>query len=162
MVFNVIAPEKTVEVYGFKTFVIISPSMEPTINVNDAVMVRKIDQDKLNVGDIITFEVYLSDLGASSFVALYLGAKEEVDGELIFKTHAEGTLEFDEWKDKFDNPVKITKDFIIGKVAFKIPKAGYLINFLSDPIILLLLGLNIGIIVYIVYYIKTSKKNKNE
>jgi signal peptidase len=158
LVFNVVAPEKTVEVYGFKTFVIISPSMQPTINVNDAVMVRKINPDNLEVGDIITFEAYLSDLGDTSYVTHYLGSKEEVNGKIIFKTHAEGTEALDEWKDEFDNPVDITEDDLIGKVAFRIPKAGYVINLLSDPIMLLLLGLNIGIIVYIVHYVKASKK----
>ena len=39
----------------YSTYMIVSPSMVPTINVNDAIVVKRIDHDNYKVGDIITF-----------------------------------------------------------------------------------------------------------
>lgn len=41
---------------GFKSFVIISESMEPTIMVGDAILVKEVAQEKLKVNDIISFQ----------------------------------------------------------------------------------------------------------
>ena len=40
----------------FSAYIIASPSMVPTIKINDAIIVRRIDRDQYNIGDIITFE----------------------------------------------------------------------------------------------------------
>lgn len=40
----------------FSTYVIVTPSMVPTIEIDDAIVVKRVDNDKYRVGDIITFE----------------------------------------------------------------------------------------------------------
>ena len=55
MIKSIINPNKTPDFFGFKTFVIISESMEPNIMPGDAIIVKNINQNDLNVGDIISF-----------------------------------------------------------------------------------------------------------
>ena len=55
MIKSIINPNKTPDFWGFKTFVIISESMEPNIMPGDAIIVKNINQNDLNVGDIISF-----------------------------------------------------------------------------------------------------------
>lgn len=51
-----INPTQIPDFLGFKSFVIISESMEPTIMVGDAILVKEVDQEKLKVNDIISFQ----------------------------------------------------------------------------------------------------------
>ncbi|MFA7076180.1 MAG: S26 family signal peptidase [Candidatus Izemoplasmatales bacterium] len=166
LVFDMIAPDLTVSVFGFKTYVIISPSMTPEINVNDAVLVRKANLDKLNAGDIITFKAYIPELKKYSYVTHYIGDVISTDDGMIFKTH--GYLEeieeedFDVWEDKDGNTVNITEDDVLGIVAFKIPKAGHVIRIFQDPVMLLLIFVNIGVIAYVVHYYRKTKQTTDK
>lgn len=162
LIVDIMVPDKTVSIFGFKTFVIVSPSMEPKINVNDAVMVRKSKIENLDSGDIITFKAYIPELGQTAYVTHYLGDKTRTETGWILKTHGEGDLSYDEWQDEAGNPVDITEDDFIGIVAFTIPKAGHFLKIFQDPIMFLLITVNIGIVVYIVYYIKKTKKSESD
>ena len=161
LIFDYIAPEKTVDIFGFKIFVVDSPSMEPTLRVNDAVVVFKTKASKIDEEDIITFEVYLPDLQAKSYVTHYVGEIIDANNQTIYKTHGEGS-EIDEWEDEDGNPIEIVMENIIGKVAFKIPGAGHVIKLLKDPVMVLLLASNIAIIVFIFYYVKKQKHINEE
>jgi len=165
LIVDLIVPEKTVSIFGVKTFVIISDSMEPTINVNDAVVVRKINPEKLLPGDIITFEAYLPDLGLRAYVTHYIGEVIPTGDGYIFKTLGEGVTDFDQWKDESGEDEEITDEALIGLVAFRVPKAGHIFKIIQDPILLSLIVVNVGIIIYIIHYIKKSKTkeiNKEE
>jgi len=116
LIVDIMVPD--VSIFGFKTFVIVSPSMEPEINVNDAVMVRKIKVENLDSGDIITFKVYIPELGQRAYVTHYLGEKIDTETGLVFKTHGEGDLSYDEWQDEAGNLVDITEEDFIGIVVF--------------------------------------------
>ena len=157
LIVDLIVPEKTVSIFGVKTFVIVSDSMEPTINVNDAVVVRKIDPEKLIPGNIITFEAYLPDLGQRAYVTHYIGEIIPTSDGFIFKTLGEGVMDYDQWKDELGTAEEITEDSLIGIVAFRIPKAGHVFKIIQDPILLSLIVVNVGIIIYIVHYIKKTK-----
>lgn len=51
-----INPSEIPDFLGFKSFVIISESMEPTIMVGDAILVKEVKEEKLKVNDIISFQ----------------------------------------------------------------------------------------------------------
>ncbi len=159
---DIIAPEKTVSIFGVKSFVIVSDSMEPTINVSDAVVVMKINPDKLLPGDIITFEAYLPDLGQRAYVTHYIGEIIPDGDGYIFKTNGEGVTEFDQWTDEDGLDVEITEEDIIGIVAFKIPKAGHVFKIIQDPVMLGLIVINVGIIIYIIHYIRKNKTKESD
>lgn len=154
------AADKTVQVFGFKAYVVKTPSMVPTLNVNDAVIVTKVDVDKIDQGDIITFKAYLPDLGSEAYVTHYVG---EVIGEgedKIFKTHGEGDEEFDVWVNSDGSSDEVTVDDIIGTYGFKISKAGNFFKIIQDPVMVGLLVVNGLLIAIIIKYYKSTKKTE--
>ena len=52
---TIMNPNDTPDFFGYKTFSIITGSMEPTINVNDIVIVKKAGINSIQKNDIITF-----------------------------------------------------------------------------------------------------------
>lgn len=161
IILEVFMPSKTVDVIGFKSYVIVSPSMEPDIMVNDLVIIRKTKEDALEVRDKITFDVYIPELGRKNAVTHYIGDIVEVDGEVIYKTQGAGKQfgDFDEWEDQDKNPIEITYHDIEGKVALVIPKFGHVVNLLKDPISLGLFAIN-GIIIYLLIHMLKTKKEE--
>lgn len=52
---SLIKTSETPNFLGIKTYVIISGSMEPSLQIGDIVIVKKVDQNELKKGDIISF-----------------------------------------------------------------------------------------------------------
>lgn len=156
---EVFIPSKTVDFLGVKSYVIISPSMEPDIMVNDVIVIRKAKEDKLVVGDTITFSVYIPELSKKSTVTHYIGDILVINGETVYKTQGANTGpgNFDEWTDENDDSIEITFDDIEGRVALVIPKVGHLVNIVKDPISLGLIFIN-GIIIY--FIVKVFRKKE--
>lgn len=174
IIIELFSPDKTIEIIGFKGFVVVSRSMEPVIHVNDIVIVTKIDDEDLEVGDIISFYAYLpttekDDQGNTiyqkSVVTHYLGELIDDQDRTIIKTYGTANVEgeFDTWKDQEGNPIDLTTEDILGRVAFKIPYVGFILLFgiilTQNPIFLGLVVLNI-IIVWVL--IKVLKKPKEK
>jgi len=179
VVMELFFPTKTIDILGFKGYVVVSPSMEPEINVNDLVVVTKIDEEDLEVGQIITFYTYLptiyeDDQGQTIFqkntVTHYLADIIQEDGMTILKTkdynkyHNNG--DFDVWRDVDGHPVDLTIDDVIGKVSLTIPFVGSIITFsmiiVRNPIFLGLIILNVTIMIILIKYIKKSKVKTND
>lgn len=162
LLLDVFAEDRTVKVFGFKAYVIASPSMEPILNVNDALIVRRVDPNDIVSGDIITFKAYLPDLGEIGYVTHYVG---EVIGEgedKIFKTHGEGVEEFDVWVNSDGSSDEVTVDDIIGIYGFKINKAVNVFRIIQDPVMLGLLVVNVLLVVIIIKVYKVTKKPEEE
>ena len=51
-----INPNETPDFLGYKNFIIVSGSMEKTIMTGDAIFVKEVPQDEINVNDIISFQ----------------------------------------------------------------------------------------------------------
>ena len=56
MIKSHINPTEIPDFFGFKSFVIISESMEPTIMTGDAILAKEVKQEELKVKDIISFQ----------------------------------------------------------------------------------------------------------
>ena len=109
--------EKT-PLFGFYT--IISPSMEPNINVYDVVLVKKTNINKLKKGDVITFystNNYFGDTPITHRIANI----DDRTSIIVKGDHNE----------KADNEKVIPKN-IIGKVILVIPSLGKLQFFLAS------------------------------
>ena len=110
----------------FNGYVIVSQSMVPTININDAILVRRENNDQYKIGDIISF------------------FSTEYDEEGIIVTHRivqKNTYQSNSstYTTKGDNnPVAdrsgVPTSNIYGKVFLIIPKLGYVQAFLSQPL----------------------------
>lgn len=109
----------------FGAYVIVSPSMVPTIKVNDAIVIKRIDDDKYNVGDIITFNS--SDIRYNGLTVTHriVNKQESSTNSSIYTTKGDNNPVID--------PTAVKTDAIYGKVLFKIPKIGYFQNFISKP-----------------------------
>ena len=44
-----------INIFGYKSYIIKTNSMEPTIKINDVVITKKVEKQDLKIGDVITF-----------------------------------------------------------------------------------------------------------
>lgn len=110
----------------FSTYVIVSPSMVPTIMINDAIVIKRVDNDSYNIGDIITFAS--NDINYKGLMVTHRIVKKENLSykSSIYTTKGDNNLRID--------PTSVQTDSIRGRVLFKIPKVGYIKEFFSKPI----------------------------
>ncbi len=158
---KIFIPNKTTEILRYNSYIVVSSSMEPDIMTNDMIIIHKVKEENLQIRDAITFDVYLPELGENSKVTHYIGDILDNDGTIIYKTQGatKDIGDFDNWKNADNEDVDITYSNIDGKVVLVIPYVGYIINVLRNPVGLLLIFVNIGIIYLLVKVIKTPKSN---
>ncbi|MFU8793381.1 MAG: signal peptidase I [Acholeplasmataceae bacterium] len=156
-----LAPNQTIKVIGVKPYVVVSPSMEPDIMVGDIVFIRPAEEADLAIGEVITFYAYLPAIGSVQLVTHYIADIIETDDEtLIYKTQGANKAfdDVDQWRDEEGNPVDITMDDIVGELWFTLPFFGYAFFALRNPVMLGLILLNVAIVIAIIKYIKSGKK----
>lgn len=135
--------EENTHICGIYMFNIISESMEPTLEIDDVVIVKKCSTKDLKVGDIITFN---HEGRTISHRILKITNEEEI------KITTKG--------DNNDVPDKdeVTASEIYGKVLFKIRKIGKIVHYIQN-----VRGfINIAIFILIVYVlVSLREKQKN-
>ncbi len=109
----------------FGAYVIISESMIPSINVYDAVVTVRVDQDKIEMNDIITFISKEIETAGTPITHRVIGIVETETG-IKYRTKGDhnNTADF----------ALISPDEVIGKVYLRIPMIGYLQTFMTKPI----------------------------
>lgn len=108
----------------FNTYIIVSPSMVPTINVEDAIVIKRENVENLKVGDIITFNSSDPRYSGITITHRIVNVEKAENGKLLFQTKGDANNSVD---------LAYAKDSdIYGKVIFKIPKLGYVQYFLSQ------------------------------
>lgn len=123
-------------------YVIVTESMVPTINVNDAIIVKRVKNNTLDIGDIITFssnDIYFNGLTVTHRI---VGKKLDVDGNYIYRTKGDNN--------SLEDTALVDLDNIYGKVVLRLPKIGYVQGFVSTP-----LGFVLSILIpvlMVVYY----------
>ena len=159
-----LSPERMIDLLGFRTFIVLSNSMEPVIKVDDLIISKRITEEELKEGDIVTFEVYLPELESTSYVTHYIGKIEETDDGTIYRTRGinlpEGT--YDGWVDENGDPYYIRFTDIEGQYVFRVPYFGYIQKGLTNPIIVGLLLVNGGIIYLLYKYLKGPEEEELE
>lgn len=133
----------TPSVFGYKTFVISSGSMEPSLKIGDIVIAKEIsDQANLQKGDIISFRE------GDSIVTHRINdiIQEETNGENEEKTEVtKYRTKGDANNDEDTNSVELKN--IEGEFVSKIPVLGWLVLFLQNKLILVV----VIIFIYILY-----------
>lgn len=139
--------EENTHILGIYMFNIVSESMEPTLEINDVVIVQKCEPSQLQIGDIITFGQ---------------------DGRIISHrisdiTKEKGTIKF---KTKGDNNKILDPDIIdsgqvYGKVLFKIKKIGKIINYIQNARGFVNIAI-FAVIVYILVSLRDKQKNSRK
>ena len=139
----------------YNAYVVLTGSMIPQINIKDVVITKKVEANKLKVGDIITF--LSSDPrfeGITVTHRITAISKDPATGEVLYTTKGDNN--------NVEDTAKAYDYNVLGKVILKIPKVGYLQEFLATQggwIIVILIPCLIVISYDIVQIIK-SIKNK--
>ena len=110
----------------FNGFVIVSPSMVPTIKVNDAIFVKRDNNDKYVVGDIISFFSKEYDSRGMIITHRVVDKKKQSDSTSEYTTKGDNN--------SVPDRQSVLTDNIYGKVLFIVPRLGYIQQFLSEPI----------------------------
>ena len=106
-------------ILGYQVFTVVSGSMEPTFCTGDLIYVKKTDPNAIRVGDPITFVLNESLVVATHRVV-------EVDRENAhFYTKGDANEVADQTPVHFNN--------VIGVPSFRIPKLGYVSDFIQNP-----------------------------
>lgn len=135
---TLIKPGVTPNFFGYKTFSIISGSMEPKIVVDDIVIVKNVDKNQIRVNDIITFKT------ENEIITHRVIKIELIDNNLIYTTKGDSN--------EVTDIEKIEYNQIEGKYVGKIPKIGKLLTLLKNKLVF-----SIILILLIISYILQRK-----
>ena len=119
----------------FNAYVVLSGSMVPNIMIRDVVVTKKIPEEELEVGDIITFISPDQRFGGISVTHRIIDKIYDEEAG-IYKYRTQGDA------NNVADSVPVPNSNILGKVILKIPKLGYIQDILSSKgglIILVLL-----------------------
>lgn len=144
---TLIKPGVTPDFFGYKTFSIISGSMEPKIVVDDIVIVKNVDKNQIRVNDIITFKT------ENEIITHRVIKIELIDNNLIYTTKGDSN--------EVTDIEKIEYNQIEGKYVGKIPKIGKLLTLLKNKLVFSII-LILLIISYILQRKNIQKKIKRK
>lgn len=137
-------------------YTILTQSMYPTIEAGDIIITYKNDDNRYNPGDIITF----SSTGYSDDITITHRVTEiyDVNGEVSYRTKGDNN--------NSEDMNIVSSEKVIGRVIFRIPKAGYIQQFLVTKTgwIAIVVLPCLGIIIYdiIKIFILVLKKGSNK
>lgn len=140
-----------------RTLVIISDSMEPTINRGDlAVVNTNFELESLEEDMIIAFYRDLNNDGKKEILVHYIAKINNENDELTFKTKRENVVSYIDW----DAWETIPED-IIGIYMFHIPNIGIPALFLDSIFGKIVIFIDILVVLWVVsVFTKDSKKKK--
>ena len=137
--------------YG--AYVIISPSMTPVIKVQDAIVIKRVDEYK--IGDVCTYLSKDPRYFGIMITHRIIGTDVNENGEKVYVFKGDANYSADQ--------MSVSKDQIYGKVIMKVPKIGYIQYFLSSAYgwIIAIVIPCVGIITFdIIKLVKNSKLMK--
>ena len=159
IVVETFVPERTLGVFGFKPYVVLTASMEPVIREDDVVVIRHVDVEQLAVDDIITFYTDLNFDGNLEVVTHYVYAIDQDDEDAwVIRTRPY----YANPEDYSPDPWVLGEDDVLGEHWFTVPRVGLVIRFLQSPYGIAALIVNVTIIASIVILLKDDKKKTNE
>ncbi len=136
---------KDFSILGYKAYIVDTNSMEPTINVGDIVIVKKVKEDKLKQGDVITF----TEEGEVITHRITKVETEEIGTQYVTKGDNNNT----------EDTFKIRYNDIIGEEILTIPRLGKTVQILDSKIIILIIILII--LIFILVKIQKNEKIEN-
>ena len=116
-----IEKESLINLFGYRSFVILTGSMEPNLNPGDMVFTKKASVNNLQVGDIITF--YSKNDTASTTTHRIVNIIKE-NGKTYYETKGDNNGSNDSDLVPFEN--------VVGTMSFKISKIGKIVMGLSS------------------------------
>ena len=133
-----------ISLFGYKAYRITTDSMSPSINTGDVIIVKKVQEEKLQVGDVITFKQQ------DKVITHRITHIDEQDGKKQYTTKGDNN--------NLEDNEKIEYSEIEGQNVLTIPKLGYFIYALENQIVFLFIIL----ILLITLFFKIRKDEKLE
>ncbi len=140
----------------YLTYVIVTESMVPTIKVNDAVVVKRVKENQIQIGDIITFLSKNKYGQKRTITHRVVGKQFDDSGNYIYRTKGDNNI--------VEDTSLVSSESIYGKVVLKIPKIGYIKQFVSSPkgFVLSILVPILLVIIYEIYRIIKAIRIRNK
>ena len=115
----------TPSVFGYRMFAVTTGSMEPTLKVGDAILIKKTPASQIHKGDIITYKGSEDEMYGKPITHRVVEEPEKIGGLYRFQTQGdvEGAT--------LDPP--FTSDRVEGKMVLRIPLLGNVYNFFCKP-----------------------------
>lgn len=119
----VIKTSETPNFLGIKTYVIISGSMKPSLQIGDIVIVKKVAQNELKQGDIISYRQ------GQSVITHRIAEVIDKEGEVEYKTKGDNNNAEDSGTVSYEMiEGKVVKHILqVGKIAIILQKKGTII-----------------------------------
>ena len=162
-------PEKVIDVFRFQltTISTLTESMKPTIEPGDVIMLKKVNEEDIEEGDVISFYNYArgqNAQGETVWVKIRIVHRLiEIDEETgAYITQGDNNASIDTIYDENGNITDLTYDQVIGAYVFRLPLIGTIVSGLRNPVLVGLLIVNITIVVVIVKLIKKKDEPKTE
>ncbi len=137
----------------FNFYTILTQSMVPTIYAGDVIITYKNDDNKYEIGDIVT---YRSDLNGGINITHRVKESYVVNGKYSYKTKGDNNSIADS---------EIVKgERVLGKVVLKIPKVGYFQQYLVNnrKVIIGVLLASLAVVIYDVVKIFEGIRRKDD
>ena len=133
---------------NFNHYIIQTNSMTPIINANDFVAINKnYNFNDLEEEDIIAFKADIFNNDTKEVVIHYI---YNIDSDGNIQTISNVDQEPDEWL--------LTENDIVGEYSYRIPNIGRVFNFLTSPIGIIVIALNLSVLGVALKFIFTSKE----
>ncbi|HYM56813.1 MAG TPA: signal peptidase I [Solirubrobacteraceae bacterium] len=114
-------------VFGLRSFTVMSGSMEPAIRTGDLVVNRPIAASDARIGDVITFHPPTGPDRVTHRVHSMIAR----GGSMVFETKGDANTSLESWK--------IGRDGHIGRVVLRVRRFGWVVAWLRQPVVLLLI-----------------------
>lgn len=110
-------------IFGYESFVVYSGSMEPELGVGALAVVAPTTPDQLKVGDVITYRLAQQPSVLVTHRVSQIGLDES--GRFSFQTKGDANSVVDQ--------VAVAPSAVVGRLAYSIPKLGYLVDLTKRP-----------------------------
>lgn len=134
-----------VNVFGYKSYIVKTNSMEPTINVDDVLITKKVRKEEIKIGDIITFI-----------------KKGEVITHRITNIDESGEYTTKGDNNNIEDSLAINYEDIEGKYVLTIPYLGKIAKILDNKIVFLIITLTVLIFIFITIQKQERKDERKE
>ncbi len=144
------------EAWKYKLYTVLSDSMQEDFQSGDVVIIKNVDSEELEVGDIITF-YSIDPLTEGGVYTHKIREITTYEGELAFETYGTTTGDSDLYP--------ALAEIVVGELVYVLPDVGFFTEFVKSNegyVVIILIPILICIFLEIRHIIKIVKGRKTE
>jgi signal peptidase I len=139
-------------ILGYESYVVYGGSMEPAIGTGDLAVVGPVRPEQFRIGDVITYRT--PDRPEVIVTHRLVGMEPGENGQLSFQTKGDANDTVDK--------VLVQQRAVLGRVAYTIPRIGYLVDFarrVEGKILLIVIP---GVLLALDYLLELRRRNRDD